>query len=179
MIVWINNFPLAPSVNNSLIPIAGKLVRNKYGKLYRQGRMIKSNEAKVFDQMCHYWALQNSGNLSVIKNELKKIKMLAELKREPFALKVECFVVFEYGRIFTVNKKAEQLDADNRLKKTLDGLKIVLGIDDKTFFSSSCEKVTTHSKELECAMIRISLMRPRTREDIKAMMDLESRAKVS
>lgn len=166
MEVWLNGFPLAHSVNNSLMPVPGKPKRGKNGHTYRVGRLVKTKEARHFEELCVLWSLQNRDKLAKVKHNLLEVQRQCEARKERFALKVECFFAFEESRIFTVNNKNEQLDADNRLKPTLDGLKLVLGIDDKAFFHASCEKVATHSKDLECAIVKISLMRPRTLTEI-------------
>jgi len=168
--VWLYNFPLAPSVNDSLMPIAGKLKFNKFGKPYRQGHLVKTKHHKQYQEVCLFWANRNRESIEKIKTYITMMKNHSEKQKQRFALKIECFHAFEESRLFTVNNKNEQLDADNRLKPTMDAITKILGIDDKIYFHASSEKVTTHSKESECAMIRISLMKPRTLQDIMDLM---------
>ena len=62
------------------------------------------------------------------------------------------------------------MDANNRLKGQLDAVATAVGIDDSFFFGGHCEKVTCSRKEEECAIIKISPMKPRTLEQILALM---------
>lgn len=168
--VWINGFPLPPSVNSSLIPVVGKVGRDKNQKPIYRARMIESKEHRTFLKECKQWGFRNRNGLAAITQEIRAYKEHCEKSGVVFALKVDCYFVFHVERLITVNKKSEQIDADNRLKACWDGVSDILGIDDKAFYAGHCEKVTTLSKELECSMIKISPMHPRTYEQIKSIM---------
>lgn len=172
MAIWLTNFPLPPSVNEYLIPVIGKR-SSKNGKTYLKGRLVKSKIHSNYQELCQYWALQNRKFVSDASNALLIQKRTREINKQPFALKIDCFFVFHSERIFTVNNKCEQIDTNNRIKPVLDALVKVIGIDDKHYFGGNCEKVTTNSKEFECSLIRISMMEPRTLDDIKMMIQTE------
>jgi Holliday junction resolvase RusA-like endonuclease len=86
---------------------------------------------------------------------------------------VDNYFALEDSRLWTVNNLPQQIDADNRLKPCRDALSTLLGIDDKHFFSGYFEKVSTNSKELECSAIRISLMTPRSLQDLREQIKAE------
>jgi Holliday junction resolvase RusA-like endonuclease len=173
---WIFNFPLPPSVNEYLLPVAGKLKYNKFGKPYRQGHLTKSKVFKDYENRCQVWALQNKRSLQPIIDQLHDLKFKSEFIKQPFAIRADVYFAFEHSRLITVNNKVEQLDRDNRLKPLQDMLGKILGIDDKHVFSGICEKVTTTSRDLECAVIRMELMTPRTLDQVRAQMKQESSA---
>lgn len=168
--IWITGFPLPPSVNEYLMPVAGKWVINKRGKRYQQGRWVKTDIHRAFMDQCYLWRSQHITSFHKIQQAIHKAKKNTEDMGQRFALKVDCYFVFHVERIYTVNNKVERLDADNRLKPCRDALANILELDDKYFFAGSCEKVTTRSKESECSMIRMDQMIPRTMEQIKSQM---------
>lgn len=165
--IWFNGFPLAPSVNETLRPSAMRKVSRRTGKQFWGGIMTPTAKAKNFKNECIAWELQNRAAVETTR------RICNAWLDAGFQLKVDVYPVFHVERVFTVNKKVLQLDADNRGKPTKDGVAKILGIDDKHFFSGDCEKVTTATKDLECAIIRISPMKARTREQILAMMRME------
>jgi hypothetical protein len=168
--IWFNGFPLAPSVNETLRPRAMSKISRKTGKQFWGGVMTTTAKAKDFKVQCQIWRLQNK---MAVERAAQVCQSWIDAGGQ---LKVDVFAVFHVERVFTVNKKILQLDADNRGKPTKDGVARILGIDDKHFFSGDCEKVTTATKDLECAIIRISPMKARTREQIVAMMRTETQS---
>jgi len=163
---WLNGFPLPPTVNKSLMPIAGKVKFTSKGKPYRQGRMVKTKESKQYVQRCLQWALMNNEAVSRMKASLHDHRNAQNASGEKFALRVDCWFVFHVERLNHENAP----DADNRLKPCLDALKMVLELDDVHYFASSSEKVSTTKKEQECTIIRITPMTPRTVDQIRAQM---------
>lgn len=154
--IWLDNFPLPPSVNTHLFA-------------YR-GRLVKSRQHTQYRDHCWLWASTNQSAFSHIKSKLVKLKSEMEANKQPFALCVDSFIVFHVEQVLTVNNKCQGIDADNFRKALLDGLAAILDIDDKHFFAGHCEKVTTQSKELRCAILRIAPMKPRTLEEIQKLM---------
>lgn len=170
MAIWIKNFPLPPSQNTANIPIVGKMaISKKTGKKYYKARVIKSKEHDHFYQMCRIWAIQNKTAMTQIKEYLKRYQEECEAKGETFALKIDFYFVFHVERVLTLKNQAQELDTDNRLKPCSDGLKMVLGLDDRYYFTEHCEKVTTTTKDLECTIIKISKMRPRNLQQILSL----------
>jgi hypothetical protein len=163
--IWLANFPLPPSVNDHLMPSGG--------------RMVKTKKHRQYTDLCYLWAAQNRNAFDPIKMRLERALRVAEEMKEPFALRVDAFIVFHHDRVFTANNLLWAIDANNRLKPLLDGLVHVLKIDDKHFFAGNCEKVTTQSKDQECAILRIDFMKPRTLEQIRLQMKRESSTAVS
>lgn len=166
VLIWLVNFPLPPSVNQLYQPF--------------RGRMVKTKHHRQYIDLCILWGRSNQKAVTDISMKLRHMKLEAEMQKVRFCLEVHCMFAFEQSRLFTVNNKNEQLDADNRLKPCLDGLKEVLGIDDKIYFRASSEKVTTYSKESECTIIKIAQMRPRTLAELyQEIMQARSQASSS
>lgn len=160
MAVWIDNFPIPPSVNNYLMPVRGRLVKTPIHREYRD--------------RCILWAAQNRLILEAIKNRIHNYHAKAEAKYGHSAFQVDCYVAFDHSRVFTLKNTLQEIDANNFLKPLLDGLVEVLGIDDRAFFAGNCEKITTMSKANECSLLRISPMKPRTLQEIREMMRRET-----
>lgn len=143
------------------------------GKLGASGRLIKTQIHRDYQSTCERWALQNREAVRRAASELRDIKVRYDADSLPFALKIDCYFVFKRERIFTVNQKCLQIDANNRLKPLLDALVNVLGIDDKHYFAGNCEKVTALPTQAEGTFVRIGLMAPRTYAEIQDLMRKE------
>lgn len=173
--VWIESFPLPPSVNNYLMPVAGKVkFSQKRQKHYRQGHLVKTKEHKQYETDCTLWALQHQETLERIKERIFFAMKKSEAAGDRFALKVDTYFVFHETRLFTVNNKIERLDRDNRLKPFQDNIKHIIGLDDKYIFSGNVEKVSTKDWSKECVIIKIAVTRPRTDLEIIKMMEAET-----
>lgn len=145
---WLTTFPLAPSVNRWLNS-------NKKGQFY------KSKVWRSYRSQTDWYWLQHKKSLDALAQKLKsKVRAGARLR-------VDCYFVFHVERIHRV-------DPDNFLKATLDALATILGIDDSMFYAGHREKVTTADEDEECAMIRIATMKPRTKAEIRAIVDQDS-----
>ncbi len=177
--IWLMNFPLPPSVNDYLMPVAGKLKMNKKGKLYRAGHFVKTPVHIEYRKLCNLWVLQHKRAFDEIQNHLLGRVHVAREKKQRIAFRVDHYFAFEESRIWTVNNLPERIDADNRVKPCRDAIADMLGIDDKYFFSGFFEKVSTNSKDSECTAIRISQMVPRTLQDLKQQMEQERTASSS
>lgn len=173
--LWLNGFPLPPSVNSSLIPVIGKTALNNKGKRYWKGRMMKTKVAHDFTWEVLAWKQKNLSAVNAIRKEIFELKKATESAGRVFALRVDCYFVFHVERILTVNNLPEGIDADNRLKPCWDAIKMILSIDDRHFFAGQCEKLTTLTKESECSIIKISQMTPRTHQEIRAQMLQDSK----
>jgi hypothetical protein len=163
--IWLNNLPTPPSVNASLVPMAQKK-RAANGRIYMGARMRPAPEMVTYKDEVRLYRLRHEGKLTAIGRALRN-----EIEERQWVLRVDVFIVFHVERIFSsVNKKVLTLDANNRIKASLDAVANLLDIDDKYFFRGDCEKVTTAQKESQCTMVRIQLVRPRTHEEIMAVM---------
>lgn len=175
MVIWIDKFPLSPSVNTANVPVAGQKVRSlKTGKVYHRGRMFKSAEHVNYMKRCEAWSLINKNALDKIITALKSYKAKCEAAGVTFGLEIDCYFVFHVERIVTKSGQAQELDVDNRLKPCLDALKKALTLDDRYFFAGHYEKVTTHTKDLECVMIRIKPTTRRNLTQIRQLMRAET-----
>lgn len=154
---WIINFPLPPSVNSYLTPIVVK----------GRGRLVKSKIHRQFMEDCHIYRLRNHVQVRKMEDALKNLKLQCEQEGRTFALRVDAYFVFHVERI-------QANDANNRLKPVLDGLVRILDVDDRFYYAGECEKIITTQRNLECAIIRISPMTPRTLEQLKAQIALET-----
>lgn len=168
--IWLTNFPLPPSVNEYLMPIAGGWATSKTGKTYRKGRWVKTKIHTDYVKHCELWAKKNAQGFNSISNDLKKAVMEARENKKRICFRVDAYFIFHEPRIWTVNNIPEQLDADNRLKPCRDALAKILDIDDKYFFSGFFEKVTAPSKDQECTFIRITETIPKDIQDIRSLI---------
>lgn len=159
MVIWIDDFPLGPS-SNTLFKAARA----------RKGGFVTTDDYRIFKRSLHSWIMRNHRTLNVIS---AKLKCAID---EGFVLRVDCFHCFDEKRVFTKdkNKKIKQLDASNRQKAAHDGLAEALRIDDRYFFAGIAEKVTAKRKLDECTIFRISLQSPRSLDDLKNLMKLET-----
>ncbi len=167
---WLVNFPLPPSVNEYLIPIAGGWATNKKGKKYQKGRWVKSEVHKLFTENCRKYAVLHNNSIERIKCEIHGLVDHARSQNLRIAFRVDTYFAFEDSRLWTVNNFAEQLDADNRVKPCRDAVSELLKLDDKYFFSGFYEKVTVPTKAEECSYVRITLTTPRTLNDLRSQM---------
>lgn len=160
----LTDFPMPPSVNTMLMPVMGALRRNKAGKVYGAGRMVKSKEHILYSKLCDQWAIKYRSGLERFKNELREAKAKAEFGKQPFCLDVSAHYMFHVEHLFTVNNKIQPKDADNLNKAAGDNLCRIIGIDDKHIFKFTAEKGITAGHE--CAIIKIGLYKPRSRDEI-------------
>lgn len=112
----LKKFPLCGTSNHLYMPF--------------RGRLIKTQQARSFDQLIHIY-------------KIKSIEVVANWKRDlgpNSILNVDCVFVFKRERIYTKKHTIKKLDTSNRLKQTLDGLAIILDIDDSRFVSGSYSK---------------------------------------
>lgn len=173
--VWILDFPLPPSVNNYLMPIAAKATfSKKTGRYYTPGRLVKTKEHKDYQTKSLEWVSLIKEKIEGIKERIYFAQLAAENDNIPFALKVDIYFCFEKSRIITINNGVHRLDRDNYIKPLQDQLQHVLGIDDKFVFCGNSEKVTANSKDEECVIIRVAVTRPRTKIQIMDLVKLEN-----
>lgn len=169
------NFPLPPSVNEYLVPVvSNKYSFDKKGKPYRKAHFVKSDIHRNYLKRCQEWKFHNNLNWLEVQRRLQEIKKQAQDSRKQFALRMDHYFAFEKSRLWTVNNLAQQIDCDNRMKPCRDAVANLLDIDDKYFFSGFIEKVSAPTKEAECTIIKITLMTPRTLEQVQAQMKLEA-----
>ncbi len=171
--IWLVNFPLPPSVNEYLMPIAAGFGRTKTGKKYQKARFVKTEPHRVYMQKCLEWRLLHNTGFLQIRAEMQEKVRAARAAKEKIAFRVDTYFAFDDSRLWTVNNLPEQLDADNRLKPCRDALSKLLEIDDKYFFSGFFEKISADAKHLECTYIRISQAQPRTLQDLRMRIKAE------
>lgn len=118
-----------------------------------RGRLIKTAEARKFDQEIAIWLYsQNNKTLSNIralaKNAVSNNKML----------QVDRYFIYPKHKLFTKEKKSKglivpespkKIDADNRVKPLLDAVAKIIGVDDKYFFSGHTEKMVSEDTSLQ------------------------------
>lgn len=148
---WITDFPLAPSANNLFVAASN-----------RGNRFVPTAEHKVYKIKVAKWKFENKMALAVIS---KKLQQAIE---SGLVLKVDSYFCFHHDRVWTKSKpvRPKQIDANNRLKASLDGLVDCLGIDDKYFWSGIAEKVTTEKEHQQCTIFRIATHSPQSSEEI-------------
>lgn len=174
MICWITKFPLPPSVNQYLMPVAGAMKFNKKtGRAYRGAGWVKTAIHRAFEEDCQTWRYKNHSIFKKAFDSLKEVKDTYSRDGKFLTLRVDTYFVFHAKRVWAVDGHIKRIDADNRLKPCLDAISRLFEIDDSHFFAGGCEKVTTDNKEEEGAYIRISLMTPRKLEHIIETMSIE------
>lgn len=161
------------------MPVAGDWSVNKKGKTYRKGRWVKTAEHTNYVKRCEKWALLHGSAFIQIRDEMISLVEDARQNKERLAFKVDTYFAFEDNRLWTVNNLPQQLDADNRLKPCRDALAKLLKIDDKYFFSGFFEKVSANKKDEECTIIRISLQKARTLQNLKMEIKTERESATS
>jgi Holliday junction resolvase RusA-like endonuclease len=165
--IWLVNFPLPPSVNEYLMPVAAGWRTSKTGKRYQKARFVKTEPHTIYLEKCRAWRLLHNTAWTELRAELQGKVRAARAAKEKIAFRVDTFFAFEDSRLWTSGNLPQQLDADNRLKPCRDALAHLLEIDDKYFFSGFFEKVSAPSKPEECTFIRISACTPRTIQDLR------------
>lgn len=145
----------------------GRIVtkRNKSGKIYTGVKTSRygSKELEHFKTQCK----------SFYNLNYEKIDSISEIMQgwinKGMVIRLDCYVAFEYSRIFTLEHNPKQLDADNRHKGLQDALSTMLKIDDKFIFSGIIEKVTCENKQDEQCIVSFEPMKPRTINDIRSL----------
>lgn len=154
------NFPMPPSVNQSLRPIrSGRMA----------GRLVKTKEAQKFERAYKQAAIKNQA-------VFKEAKTIFEKSLGPTSgLKVDCFFAFPLSKLVTKpgpDRKMKQLDANNRLKGAIDGLAFCLGIDDRHFISGNCEKIAlSEANELGPHLIAV-IQQQKLRHDVEIVQGI-------
>ncbi len=146
--------PLPPSANEQL------MTARPNGKRFT--RMIKTLKARAFDDDLRLWMLKNKSEIFEIR---EKAKAMISDDSKTF-LRVDCYFAFQNDRLFSKTKKAKdfvkRLDANNRLKSSLDALSHILNIDDRYFWTGLCEKVSCESAHDEQVIIKVSAWTAKT-----------------
>lgn len=133
--ITFKQFPLPPSSNQMYSSV--------------RGRLIKSKEARLFDQRCENWAFQRK---SMIEREKSRLEAIRANKQ---GFKVTCLFVFSKKRLIGQKGQLKRLDASNRLKACHDAFARIIGIDDSLFISGEFEKLTCESVEQEQVIITL------------------------
>lgn len=169
----IASIPIPPSVNEYLMPVAGKLKFNKFGKPYRVGHLTKTDVHKKFLAECFRLADLNAQSISKSRKQILDYLDECRRVRRKFALKIDIYLIFSHDRLFCKNGDTKQLDRDNRIKPATDAIAQILKIDDKHFFDGKIEKIYTADKEKEQAIAIITPFIPRDIQDLAAELNLD------
>lgn len=162
--IVIDAIPLPPSANKMYDPIAIKRkAKDGFGVRVGVGRM-RSAELNHFKLQCMNLRNQNLAAFKKIHTQMLQWMM------QGYTLRVDTYFVFHVERVWTKNRKPEQIDADNRRKPAQDSIADMIGLDDKWFFAGEIEKATCIKKESECSIIVIKPFKPRTLEQIRASL---------
>lgn len=161
--IWMNNIPIPPSAND-MYETTGRIVtkRNKSGKIYtgvKTGR-YGSKELEHFKAQCKSFYNVNREKIDAIA------MVMQNWIDQGMVIRLDCYAAFQYSRIWTLEGKAKQIDADNRRKALQDSISDMLNIDDKWIFSGIMEKVSCETKLDEQCFLCFTPMKPRTINDI-------------
>lgn len=161
--MWlIKNFPLPPSVNNSLASVV----------INRSVRQIKTSAGRAFDAKVQEYILKNKHHLDMIAAEIKVSMDLG------YQLKIMCYYCFNKSDLWTKDKRVKRLDTNNRIKATLDGVSKAIGIDDRHFFAEEHEKIETDELTPH-VMIAIGTHRPTLKKNLWISQDSKDLIKLN
>lgn len=134
--ICLNNIPMSPSANRLLMPM--------------RGRLISTPQKRTWEKQVQLYRAKHILELNRINFFLKKYISSTEVP----ALRVDAFHCFPQKKLFTKQGHPKKIDANNRLKGTLDAVSNLIGIDDKYFFNGNCEKIGNEG-ELEYTIVHI------------------------
>jgi Holliday junction resolvase RusA-like endonuclease len=140
---WILDFPFPPSVNSSLYPMR---VKTKQGNQVL--RLLKTKQHAAFLKETELWALHNKEALRGLAEELPETH-----------LSVDFYFITHSTRI-------KRIDADNRIKPTLDALFKILEINDNRVYRVSSEKIPTNPQNPQKTIIKITKYTPQSEENL-------------
>lgn len=130
-----------------------------YRNLYGVGR-VATQELKDYRRACEMFALENHA-------VMKKLRAMISGKWKDFEhYKVDYFFVFKRERLYNKQGGIKKLDVANRIKAVQDCLFASIGIDDKSVWASSIEKMCG---EVEACHI---VMHPHTPINATELMEM-------
>lgn len=138
------------------MPRMGKVRRDDDGKLYADGRMVKTPIHREYEHACQFWSLNYRKSLQELRMQIKDRREHLELHKKTFALKVEYYFLINPGVLLTANNKPNQKDVDNFIKPTQDNLFNILEIDDKYCFQVAAHKIAGEPREFNSVLIHIT-----------------------
>ena len=119
---------MPPTANRQLQPV----------KMGRTARLIKTPDARAFDKELELY--KKNGSFRFKKHHIDYLHEV--LNQNPLSgLVVNCYFVFPKSKVISKANTIKKLDANNRLKSTLDAVSYLTEIDDSRFFTGICEKV--------------------------------------
>lgn len=135
-ILKLNNIPFPISVNESLMPCKGRLIKTPKAREFKDAMLIWAKSNQVFIAQAQ----------TIIKAWFKQKKVL---RLDTFlAWPKEELMVKEENEL--AKHYAQQKDGTNRIKQLHDSLSDILEIDDRYFFFTDCCKVISDKGQKEC-----------------------------
>ena len=122
---------MCPTSNHMYLPVNGRLIKSNESRRYDQ--QIDLLKLKLFRQLDAFKALHGSKTL----------------------LKVDVITVFPKKKFFTQKNELRKFDSSNRLKTIFDSISKLIGIDDSYFIDGSIIK-TFHEKDFETVFVKIT-----------------------
>jgi Holliday junction resolvase RusA-like endonuclease len=112
--------------------------QNKQLAMFR-GRMIKTREAREYSNKIESFRIRNAKALLGIRKQVQ-----FWINDNKSGLGVDLEFLFDNSSLLCKSKgkqgQYKKIDADNRIKASLDGLSSILGVDDKFFIGGKREK---------------------------------------
>lgn len=121
MSIVLNSIPMPPTANHRLIPA--------------NGRLIKSNEARLYDKAVQVWMIRQKSALFEYRRKAK------ELIDHGYCLEVNFQFIWPKEKLITKDGMPKRIDTSNRLKDAEDAVSDILEIDDKFFIKKTLEKI--------------------------------------
>lgn len=150
--IYLLRVPTCPTINESLMP--------------KHNRLVLTPKMRKWKSMIDLYILAN-------KRELKMASQLIHsLIKKNAVFKADSYHVFHNSRVWTKKGTPKTIDANNRIKATLDAASKMMGVDDKYFFAGDSEKLSTSNPSHEQTIIVIRPMSPRTLSQFKEENDL-------
>jgi len=113
-----------------------------------RGRMIKTKDARQFDNAFDVYALIRKRGLEASVNRINEWLTVDGFN----SLRVDLEFFFPREKLWTKKNTIKRLDTGNRMKAVLDKLSMALGVDDSLFIESYIKK-TVGDKESVVASI--------------------------
>lgn len=149
-LILLDRFPLPPTVSAAYI------------NQKRSGGRTKGHKLKLFEADVTKWWMINRPLISHARKALGD-EILAD---KASMIKIDAWVCFHYGSLFTQDGERQKMDVSNRIKALHDSLANVLLIDDRYFMVGETAPVVIKDYEDECVTLMLSVQQMETRESL-------------
>ncbi len=148
-LILFDRFPLPPTANHAY-PTG------------TNGRRHKSSAMRIFEAEATKWWMVNRPLVTHARKALG-----GEIAIDKASMiRVDAWVCFHYGSLFTKDSVRKKMDVSNRIKALHDALSNVLLIDDRYFMVGETAPVVIKDFEEECVTLMLSIQQMETRASL-------------